>query len=825
MLRTTQWGPKTMRLTSTATRSLLASAAVLAFAAPAAAQTAQESQAQTANNTIADPAPDADDANPGEIVVTATKRATSIQDVPFSINAQTQEDIQRANATTIEDISRNVAGLAIQSVGPGQSTVSIRGVSAGQIARDQAGVKEQVGVYLDESVVSLSLFTPDLDLFDLNRVETLRGPQGTLFGSGSVGGTLRYITNQPRLGRTEGLLEANLNTVDEGDIGGHVKGAINLPLGETAALRIVGYATEYAGFIDAIGPAAGKNINDGRRIGTRISLLWQPLAELRLTPRFVYQKVKANGFNRQEEFNLFANPLTTTRPRVTFDDREQYLNQREQFRDDTRLADLTASYDFGGVELTSVTSYIDRDILVVRDASALTGSITDDIGGSDAAVALRSSLRDTTELKTWTQEVRLGSTGSGPFQWVAGVFYSKVDREYLQVLPTPGYQAVVDGLFGAGASAGAANGFTNLNSPYNSQVPYDIRQRALFGEGTYDFGQFKLTAGGRYYKYEEERGFRSGGVFGNQDNIAGDKTKSDGFSPRVIATFEPNRNLSINLQAAKGFRLGGINDPLNLPLCTGGATGPDAALYRPFSGPYDDETLWNYEAGVKFQQSGIRFNAAAFYTDIKDLQINVVAGSCSSRVSINAGKAHTKGLEFELGATPAPGLDLSLTGSLLNAEFDQTLSEPLATRTGIREGNRLPGVPKFQVAASATYGQRMGSGDWYVTGSLQHVGNRFTRAADQENNPRSFAYGNNFGGIPAGGATVLDLRLRSYNLANLSVGMDFDSGLGVALYANNLFDKNPRLSFDEERGGRARLGFHVGQPRTLGITLRQKIGR
>ena len=150
--------------------------------------------------------------------------------MPFSINAQTQEDIQRANASTIEDISRNVAGLAVQNLGPGQSQVSVRGVSAGQIVRDQPGVKERVGVYLDESVISLSLFTPDFDLFDLNRVETLRGPQGTLFGSGSVGGTVRYITNQPTTDKMEGQVEANINTVDGGSMGGSLKGAVNLPV-------------------------------------------------------------------------------------------------------------------------------------------------------------------------------------------------------------------------------------------------------------------------------------------------------------------------------------------------------------------------------------------------------------------------------------------------------------------------------------------------------------------------------------------------------------------------------------------------------------------
>src|SRR5580765_3930787 len=159
-----------------------------------------------------------------EIIVTATKRAAAIQDVPFSVNAQTEDDIQKLGSSNLEEMSRNVAGLTIQNLGPGQSQVAVRGVSAGQIVRDQPGVKEQVGIYLDESVTSLSLFTPDFDLFDLNRVETLRGPQGTLFGSGSVGGTIRYITNQPKLGVVEGQVEGDVNTVDESDIGYGLKG-------------------------------------------------------------------------------------------------------------------------------------------------------------------------------------------------------------------------------------------------------------------------------------------------------------------------------------------------------------------------------------------------------------------------------------------------------------------------------------------------------------------------------------------------------------------------------------------------------------------------
>ncbi|WP_246048178.1 TonB-dependent receptor plug domain-containing protein [Hankyongella ginsenosidimutans] len=144
--------------------------------------------------------------------------------MPFSINALTSKDIERLNANSIEDLSRNVAGLTIQNLGPGQSQVSIRGTSAGQIVRDQPGVKEQVGIYIDESVISLSLFTPDLDFYDLNRVETLRGPQGTLFGSGSIGGTIRYITNQPKLDKFEGSAEGNVNVTGGGGVGGHIKG-------------------------------------------------------------------------------------------------------------------------------------------------------------------------------------------------------------------------------------------------------------------------------------------------------------------------------------------------------------------------------------------------------------------------------------------------------------------------------------------------------------------------------------------------------------------------------------------------------------------------
>ncbi len=785
---------------------LLAGTATMLWASPA---LAQDTAAGTADDPVA--------AEGNVIIVTATKRDTTLQDVPFSINAQTQEDIQRSGAVTLEDLSRNVAGLTIQNLGPGQSQVSVRGISAGQVVRDQPGVKEQVGVYLDESVISLSLFTPDLDLFDLNRVETLRGPQGTLFGSGSVGGTIRYITNQPEIGVTEGLTEANVNLVDGDDIGWHLKGAVNVPLGDKAAIRAVGYYTRYAGFIDALGPAGGEDINSGERYGGRIALRLDTGDGFSITPRIVYQKIKADGFNRQEIFSLFANPFTTTRPPVQLGEREQFLLLREAFEDETLIADVVVEADLGAVAFTSVSSFTDRNILVSRDASALTGSVSVDLGFPDAAVLLPSNLRDTTDLQTLTQEIRFASDYDGPFQWLIGGFYSDVKRDYRQRLPTPGYDAFTDATLGAGTSAAVSNGFP-VDSPFNSDLPFDIEQLAVFGEASYEItDKLTFTAGGRYYDFEETRVITTGGLFANGDAGVVDRTASDGFTPRFLLSYEVSPDVSINAQASQGFRLGGVNDPLNTPLCNA----QDLALFGGFQ-DYNDETLWNYEVGVKTQGTGFTFNAAAFYNDISDLQVTLDAGSCSSRIVFNVPEAFAAGVEAELGLNPAPGFNLNLSGSYIQSEFNSTLPGPLAPATGIREGNRLPSVPEFQFSASGSYEWDLGTSTTaFVAGSFQHVGSRFTQPADQENNPRTFVAGLPFGGAPATASTTVDLLLPDYQLVNLSAGIELDSGLSLTVYANNVFDENPLLSFDRERGGRARLGFNIGQPRTFGVTARQ----
>ncbi len=520
--------------------------------------------------------------------------------------------------------------------------------------------------------------------------------------------------------------------------------------------------------------------------------------------------------SRQEVFNLYANPFTTTVAPVTFREHQQYLLQRERFEDKTTIADATIKVDFGTWDLTSVTTHTDRDILVSRDASALSGSVSVDLGFPSAGVLLPSRLNDTTDFKGFTQELRVSSTGRGPLQWLVGAFIADTDRKYAQRLPTPGYDAFTDARFGAGTAAAVANGFP-LESPYNADIPYNLKQTAIFGEMSYEVTrQLTATVGGRYYDYEEERTFKSGGLFSDGNNNF-DKTTSDGFNPRVLFAYKASEGVTWNAQASKGFRLGGVNDPLNVPLCTA----QDRAIFGGYQ-RFSDESLWNYEVGVKMQQRGLSFNAAAFHTRMKDLQVTLDAGSCSSRVVFNVPKAHSSGIELEMTARPTDRLELSFAGAAVNAEFDSTVNDGTgAVLGGIREGNRLPSVPKLQFTASATYNFSLAGRESYVSASVQHVGSRFTQPSDQENNPRTFTHNLPFLGAPASAATTLDLELPKYNLVNLSAGMDFGRGLSAVVYVNNVTDEKALLSFDRERGGRARLGFATNQPRTLGVTVRK----
>ncbi len=772
----------------------------------------------------------------GEVMVTARKRAESLQDVPFAVSARSGEALRNAGATNIEDIANGIAGFTVLNLGPGQSQAAIRGVSGGKIDRDLPGVKEQIGVYMDESAISLSLFTPDLELYDLNRIEVLRGPQGTLFGSGSIGGTVRYISNQPDPSASYGDIEVGGSSIDGGDVGGNVRGMFNMPMSDTAALRVIGYYSDLPGFIDAVQPGGTVNedVNGGKRWGVRAAMRFEPSDNLAITPRVIYQDVDMDGYNRTDIWNMLGNPFTTTQPRVALQDRQQYTQLQEKFTDEFLLGDLTIEVGFGNHNLTSISSYTDRDILVIRDATQLTGSVTYyNLGGSGDQIRLDSPLYDATKVKMFTQELRVASDYDGGFQWVGGVFYSDIQRTYGQQLPTPGYDTLVDLLLCDGAPPNClpstALGAPVEDMPFYSIIPYDITQYAFFAELNFSLGErAALALGGRYYDFSEDRVLTFGGLFSDPSAGPG-STDSSGFLPRALFSYDVNENVQLNAQISRGFRLGGINDPLNLTLCTLA----DVATFgnRPTFG---DEKLTNYELGAKigFADGRARFNISAYRAEIDDLQAVILAGSCSSRIVMNVPKAHASGVEIELAAQPTERFDFGITATMMNSEVDSTLS------TVIVRGDRQPVVPEFQMAANATYKWPMTSSlEGYVSAAYQHVGDRYTQIADQRSGFGSFdiriapppnGYGdpttNGQAGSPILTSFSFDPLLPAYDLINLRFGVRADQW-EAALFINNVSDESARLGLDQERGRVARVGYLTNQPRTIGVSYRRSFGR
>jgi iron complex outermembrane recepter protein len=759
-----------------------------------------------------------------EITVTATKREQTLLEVPFSVAAPTEELLRTRGVENIEGIAANVSGLTVQNLGPGQSQVAMRGVSAGQIVRDQPGVKEQVGVYLDESVISLSLFTPDLDLFDTQRVEVLRGPQGTLFGSGSLTGTVRYITNPPKLGTTERFAELGLNVAGGGSLGGTAKFGANVPLGEKAALRLATYFGRVPGFMDAVQPdlSVTDDVNDGFRAGLRVASLFAPSAQTTIAPRVVYQRVRMDGWNRIDAFNILANPFTTTRPAVTLGERQQFTQLQEDFTDDFMLADVQINHQVGGLTLTSVTSYTFRDVLVVRDAGALTSSITGGtIGLPENVYTLDAPLNDATTANVWTQELRV-SSNTDRFPWLAGLFYSHTDRQYGQDLPVLGFESLT-GIPTQGLRA-------PRDTLFFSDLDYNTNQFALFGEATAEITpKFSLTGGLRFYHFSEDKDQVFDGLFAN-DNTGMSlvsqpgSTDANGVAPRVIAMYKLTNDTNVNAQLSRGFRLGGINDPLNEPLCT-------PADLVTFGGreTWLDEKVWNYEGGIKSRVPGVSGSVGAsfFYMDISDLQATVTAGSCSSRVVFNVPKARSTGFEVEFEAAPTRNFDFAVSANFTDAELRSTLTSTdtsgnVSVVSGIEEGRRLPTVPRFQFVGAATYQWEVRSGGLaYVTGSYQHIGSRFTQVGDEDLGRLDLlSFGANTIGAPLTQSVfVYDPKLPAYDLLNLRAGLRRNTW-DVSVFINNVTDERALLSLDQERNTRARIGYLTNQPRTIGVSTR-----
>jgi iron complex outermembrane receptor protein len=423
---------------------------------------------------------------------------------------------------------------------------------------------------------------------------------------------------------------------------------------------------------------------------------------------------------------------------------------------------------------------------------------------------LNAPLIDATKLKTFTQEIRLASNDDGRFSWVVGAFYSDQERDYSQDLQVKGFEALT-GIATAGPRA-------PTDSLYFSTVPYDLTQYAVFGEATFALTeQLDVTAGVRYANYEESRLLTFDGIFAERTIDFPGSVEDDDVAPRVILSYKLNDAVTFNAQASKGFRLGGVNDPLNRPLCTAA----DFATFNALSKPtFENETVWNYEAGMKARLAGGSFTVAGFYSDIENLQATLDAGTCSSRIIVNVPSARSIGIEAEYAQRIGDHLDVAASASYNESELTSSVVDAAgAPIQGLRDGNRLPTVPEFQAAASITWTQPVrGDMEGFTNLTWQYVGERYTQISDQENNPRTVTLFTT--GAPSVATLSFPLDLPDYQVVNLRAGVRTDSW-EIAGFVNNVGDERARLAIDRERGLRARYGYLTNQPRTYGLTVRK----
>jgi len=364
---------------------------------------------------------------------------------------------------------------------------------------------------------------------------------------------------------------------------------------------------------------------------------------------------------------------------------------------------------------------------------------------------------------------------------------------------------------------------------FYSALNYRLKQFAAFGEGTaFLTDKFSITAGLRYYHFSEDKAQVFDGLFGS--DAAGlpvsqpGTVKADGVAPRFIASYKVTEDTTLNAQVSKGFRLGGVNDPINVNLCT-----PQDLVTFGGRDQWTDETAWNYEIGSKSRLFGGKgsIGVSAFYVDIKDLQVTVTAGSCSSRLIFNVPKARSVGGELEFAIAPNEHFDFALSAGLNDATLRSTLYSTDASGnqtvvSGIESGRRLPSTPQGNASASATYQTVFAAAmTGYVNGNWQYVGSRYTQVGDQDLGTLNL---NSFGAHTIGGPLTqgtfhYDPQLPAYNIFNARVGVRKDFW-DVALFVNNLTDERALLALDQERGTRARIGYLVNQPRTFGINMR-----
>ncbi len=633
--------------------------------------------------------------NLGEVIVTAQKRAERIQDVPVAVSVVRGAQLVNSGSVQLTDYAAYVPGMYVDSGGsPGQSTISLRGIGP-------LGSSSTVGMYIDEAPIgssgiynSTAILTFDLLPYDVERIEVLRGPQGTLYGASSIGGQLKYVTIAPALDEFEGRAGIEAVDVTDGSNTDFNYGArISIPLVKDSLGMSLSYARrDLPAYIDNF-QTGEKDVNEGTQEGARLAFLWQPNDGTSVALSALRQEVDS-------EFNTQFMEDETGAPVGNGFSTNLFLAEPFESRYDQYSA--TMSFELGAVTLTSVTSYSDVEFSVTQDTSRSFGAA---LGGILADIVY------SFDQKKLTQEIRLASSAENRFEWLLGAFYTDEDNEVGQLLSAydPGTGELLPG----------------LNPLALIALPNEYQEYAAFANGTYKFTDaFHLSAGLRYARNDQEfRQTLSGALFPPSD----DPGESD--EDVVTYSLSPEWHIGDNTMAyarvATGYRPGGPN------------------VFIPGVPPMvDSDEMTSYEIGIKSRLAGgaVQIEAAAFYMDWDDIQLAVTFPNGLGGLA-NSGAAESQGVEGSLSWLAGENLTVGLNAAYTDAQLTEDNPE-----TGAEAGDRLPRTPEWSGALFADYVLESGSNlTWQFGGMLRYVGDRIS---DPSSEP---------GSIVAGSYTTIDL--------------------------------------------------------------------
>lgn len=690
--------------------------------------------------------------------VTAQKKSELEQDVPASISVLESTALLNTGLVRLSDYYAQVPGLSINDRGAGRTTLVIRGISAGP------ELNPTVGLSIDDAPFGSSTTDysiPDLDPFDLDHIEVLRGPQGTLYGTSSMGGLIKFVMASPSTEGFSGRLQSDVSSVAHGSMGYAMRAAVNVPLTNNLAVRVSVFDRHDAGFMDDV-LQHRKNVNEGHAKGGRLSALWRISDRFTLRASALAQNVwsgsTARVFMRDDSYTPLYGPYAHAR-----------LPGTDTADIRARLYTMQLDGNLGWADLTAVTSYSQYRLIGPQDA---TGTFQSLIESLDGLPGLGAKVINNNQTGKFTQEIRLSSPDDGrALSWLGGAFFTREHTFDVQNI-TP-----VDGTTGAGLG---------LDSLYNGLSPSTFKEWAAFGSLTYRFtDQLDMQVGGRFSAVRQQFSNAYSGPLNGGNTFDSEETRNNvwtySFGPRYHLT----PDVMTYFRVATGYRAGGTNTVF-------------LQDQGQFPTQYKSDSLTSYELGLKsdWAEHALTLDAALFYIAWKDIQLSAISTVTGENYFVNAGGAKSQGAELNAHWHPLHGLTFAANTALTDA----VLTRDAPSGTYGRPGDRLPYSPRWSANLSADYA-------FPLTARLNgNVGAGLTYVGDRESSFSS-------------SASVPRFDVRAYTTAELHVGVQ-SLAWDVSLYVRNLADTKGYLSAMAQNvaTGVSSYGLEVIQPRTVGIT-------